>query len=70
MESRRCWPCAELSNRCMFESNFPVEKEWVSYSTLWNAFKKITAGYGAVDRRNLFFDTANAFYSLKLPELK
>jgi L-fuconolactonase len=52
----------------MFESNFPVEKQWISYSALWNAFKKITAGYGEVDRCNLFFDAANAFYSLKFPE--
>jgi len=26
--------------RCMFESNFPVDKSMVSYRTLWNAFKR------------------------------
>ena len=54
------------TDRCMFESNFPVEKQWVTYNSLWNAFKKITAGYSASDRRNLFFGTANEFYSLNL----
>ena len=30
--------------RCMFESNFPVDKASCSYRTLWNSFKKIAAG--------------------------
>ena len=31
------------AKRCMFESNFPVDKECVSYRTLWNTFKRIAA---------------------------
>jgi len=30
--------------RCMFESNFPVDKESCSYTVLWNAFKRLTTG--------------------------
>ena len=33
--------------RCMFESNFPVDKECVSYRTLWNSFKRIAAKAGS-----------------------
>ncbi|WP_316980282.1 amidohydrolase family protein [Shumkonia mesophila] len=62
--------CIELfgTRRCMFESNFPVDKQWVSYVSLWNAFKKITREFSASERRDLFFDTAKEFYSLELPE--
>ena len=39
-------PCIELfgAERCNFESNFPVDKMGTGYATLWNAFKRITAG--------------------------
>ena len=40
--------------RCMFESNFPVDRESCSYVVLWNAFKKISAGYSATERADLF----------------
>lgn len=52
------------TDRCMFESNFPVEKQWVTYNALWNAFKKMTAEYSASERRDLFCKTAINFYSL------
>jgi hypothetical protein len=32
-------------NRAMFESNFPVDKGSCGYAALWNAFKRIAAGY-------------------------
>jgi predicted TIM-barrel fold metal-dependent hydrolase len=53
--------------RCMFESNFPVDKGMCSYPVLWNAFKRITAGASAAERASLFHDTAAQFYKLGEP---
>ena len=36
--------------RSMFESNFPVDKGSCSYQVLWNAFKRIAAGYSADEK--------------------
>jgi len=51
-------------SRCMFESNFPVDKASCSYAVLWNSFKRLTAGFSAADRAALFHDTAARFYGL------
>ena len=50
--------------RCMFESNFPVDKVSCSYRVLWNAFKRIAAGFSAAEKRALFHDTATRVYRL------
>jgi predicted TIM-barrel fold metal-dependent hydrolase len=50
--------------RCMFESNFPVDKISAPYSIYWNAFKRLAAGSSAQERAALFRDTARAFYRL------
>ncbi|MFK7913377.1 MAG: amidohydrolase [Pseudomonadales bacterium] len=50
--------------RCMLESNFPVDRLSLSYGVLFNGLKKITARYSASDRRALFHDTAARVYSL------
>jgi len=51
-------------DRCMFESNFPVDKISYSYVSIWNAFKRLTQGYSAPERRALFHDTASRIYRL------
>ena len=51
--------------RCMFESNFPVDKAMVSYRTLWNAFKRASAGLSDTEREHLFRGTATSFYRLE-----
>lgn len=51
--------------RCMFESNFPVDKGACSYRVLWNAFKRLTADLGASERRELFTGTAARVYRLQ-----
>ncbi len=58
--------CVEAfgAGRCMFESNFPVDKAACSYTVLWNAFKRITTGWSATERSALFHDTAARFYAL------
>ncbi len=50
--------------RCMFESNFPVDKESYSYTVLWNALKRITKGFSYAERCALFHDTAAQVYRL------
>lgn len=50
--------------RCMFESNFPVDRFSLSYRTVWNAFKKLTAGFGADERAAMFAGTARRIYRL------
>lgn len=50
--------------RCMFESNFPVDKASCSYSVLWNGFKRLSAEFSAAERSALFHDTAKRVYRL------
>jgi len=51
-------------DRCMFESNFPVEKASNAYVNLWNAFKLITQKLSAAERAALFHDTAARVYRI------
>jgi len=51
--------------RCMFESNFPVDKAMCSYPVLWNAFKRIAAGASAAEKALLFHDVAARVYRLQ-----
>ncbi|MEP6659775.1 MAG: amidohydrolase family protein [Acidimicrobiales bacterium] len=52
------------ADRCMFESNFPVDKMSCSYVTLWNAFKRIASGAGPDEKAALFRGTASRVYRL------
>lgn len=56
------------AGRCMFESNFPVDKAMYPYRTLWNAFKRLTIAASDDERRALFCATAAATYGLSLHE--
>lgn len=51
-------------DRCMFESNFPVDLGSCSYATLWNAFKVLAAGYSDTEKTALFSGTARRIYRL------
>ncbi|TNF86090.1 MAG: amidohydrolase [Gammaproteobacteria bacterium] len=53
-----------VPSRCMFESNFPVDKQSCSYPVLWNAFKKLAAGFSDAEKADLFHDTAARAYRL------
>ena len=53
-------------NRCMFESNFPVDKVSFSYNVMYNAFKRMSSGYSASERADLFHDTAARVYSINV----
>ena len=61
-------PCIEAfgPNRCMFESNFPPDKQSGGYTELWNAFKHIAKGASAAEKTALFSGTATKVYRLDL----
>ncbi len=51
-------------SRCMFESNFPVDKVSFSHHVLYNAFKRFSHGYSAAERAALLHDTAVRAYRI------
>lgn len=51
-------------SRCMFESNFPVDKLSCDYTVLWNQFKKLSKDFSADERAAMFHDTAMRVYRL------
>jgi L-fuconolactonase len=51
-------------DRCMFESNFPVDKVSYSYNVVYNAFKRLSKGYSAAERAAMFHDTAARVYRI------
>jgi len=55
------------AERCMFESNFPVDRQSYSYTVMWNAFKRIASGCSAEERAFLFRDAAARAY--RLPDI-
>ncbi len=61
-------PCIEWfgADRCMFESNFPVDKGMVGYVVLWNAFKRLAEAASPDEKAALFHDTAAEVYRLDL----
>ncbi len=50
--------------RCMFESNFPVDKESYGYTTIWNAFKCLSKDFSETERAAMFQGTAVKAYRL------
>eukprot|EP00659_Diplonema_papillatum_P021044 gene21044-32421_t len=50
--------------RCMFASNFPVDKISGDYTAVFNAFKVIVRDFSEADKHALFFQTANETYKL------
>jgi predicted TIM-barrel fold metal-dependent hydrolase len=51
-------------DRCMFESNFPVDKNFARYATMWNAFKRLASEYSPDERGALLGGTAAAAYRI------
>jgi predicted TIM-barrel fold metal-dependent hydrolase len=50
--------------RCMFESNFPVDKGSYSYAAFWNACKILAKGASDDEKTDLFSGTASRFYRI------
>jgi predicted TIM-barrel fold metal-dependent hydrolase len=53
-------------DRCMFESNFPVDKVSFSHPILFNAFKRFSKSYSASERASMFHDTAVRAYRIDI----
>jgi L-fuconolactonase len=53
------------AERCMFESNFPVDGASCSYRVLWNAFKRVMSGSSRTDKLLVFHHTATKFYGIE-----
>ncbi len=51
--------------RCMFESNFPVDRLSIGYTVLWNGFKKLAADFSEAEKQALFHGTAARVYRLR-----
>jgi L-fuconolactonase len=51
-------------DRCMFESNFPVDKGMTGYRVLWNGFKRMAAGLSAAERDRVLRGTAASIYAV------
>jgi len=70
-EAQRPWIAHTIERfgpeRCMFESNFPVDRASAPYGTFWNAFKRLSAHLPEADKAALFAGTARRVYSLPLP---
>jgi len=52
-------------SRCLFESNFPVDKMGIGWAALWNTFKRITAGASPAEKQAMFAGTARRVYRLE-----
>lgn len=63
--------CLELfgADRCMVESNYPVDKMGIGPCALWNAFKRMTSGASADEKKAIFSGTANRVYRLGLADV-
>ncbi|AME26951.1 amidohydrolase family protein [Burkholderia sp. PAMC 26561] len=51
-------------DRCMFASNFPVDKMSRDYASYWNAFDHITLGFSESERTALFQSNAEKTYRI------
>ena len=51
-------------NRCMFGSNFPIEKIWTSYAELLAAYQSVLADFSLQEINEIMGNTAATVYSL------
>ena len=56
--------CIEIfgTDRCMFESNYPVDRQTLPYSVIWNSFQKVTDSFTENEKSDLFSSTACNVY--------
>lgn len=52
------------SDRCLFGSNFPIEKIWCNYGDIIDAYNAATSKLSEIDKKNIFYETANRLYKL------
>lgn len=54
------------ATRCMFESNFPPDRDSVGYAIVWNMFKRVANRYSEAEKHALFYGTAEKVYRMTL----
>jgi predicted TIM-barrel fold metal-dependent hydrolase len=54
-------------DRCMFASNFPVDRLCGSFQTIYEGFREIVSGFAQTDRGKLFYSNAARIYRLHGP---
>lgn len=52
------------TEKCMFESNYPVDRQTLPYSVIWNTFQKIVQTFTASEKDDLFWLTARSVYGV------
>jgi predicted TIM-barrel fold metal-dependent hydrolase len=52
------------AKRCLFGSNFPIEKLWTDYGTLYRTFRKAIDYLDESDQRAILYDTAARLYRI------
>lgn len=52
------------AKRCMYGSNFPIEKLWTDYTTLYRTFREAIAPFSEHDKISILHDTAQRLYRL------
>ncbi len=64
-DERILW-CIETfgTEKCMFESNYPVDRQTLPYSVMWNTFQEITQSFTMSERDDLFWVTAQSVYGV------
>ena len=53
----------------MFERNFPMDKECISYRALWNSFKRIAAKAGLSEAGKTSMFSGTAARAHRLPQV-
>jgi predicted TIM-barrel fold metal-dependent hydrolase len=52
-------------DRCMFASNFPVDRLVADFDTIFSAYKEIVSDFPPADQARLFYDNAVRYYRLE-----
>jgi predicted TIM-barrel fold metal-dependent hydrolase len=52
------------ADRCLFGSNFPIEKLWTSYGALVDAYRAAAGGFSETQQRAVLHDTAARVYRI------
>lgn len=52
------------TKRVILESNFPVDAQTTNFTTVWNAFKRLTKDFSDDEKKRVYWDNANRVYRL------
>jgi predicted TIM-barrel fold metal-dependent hydrolase len=52
------------TGRCLYGSNFPIEKLWTDYASLIGGYRSVLAALSPGDQRSILHDTAASIYRI------